>query len=300
MPCMDLMDEGIEKCNIDWIKSGIGITTSGEVKFGYIEDGSDWRDFIAAYPVLVENGAAATITYAKEVDGRQPRSLLGYNDQYVFIVAVDGRRTGKPGMTFAQCQTLMIKFGCTYAINLDGGGSTRLLYKGSVVNSPTENRPVDNVVCAYLRKTNTSVPVSNTTPISNNTTTGDYIYTVKRGDSFWAIAADTMGNGMRYATLAQYNGLSTRANLVVGQTLKIPATYLVAKYKGSTTTTNTNPVQQPTTSAPSTTYVVKRGDSLWAIAQKFYKDGSQYKRIVSYKNMSRAAIYDGQVLKIPL
>ena len=46
-------------------------------------------------------------------------------------------------------------------------------------------------------------------------------------------------------------------------------------------------------------YVVQYGDSLWAIAEKFLGAGIKYPEIMELNNMKEAAIYPGDVLKVP-
>jgi nucleoid-associated protein YgaU len=51
------------------------------------------------------------------------------------------------------------------------------------------------------------------------------------------------------------------------------------------------------------TYTVVKGDSLWAIAKKFYGDGSKYTKIASAnkdKIKNPSLIYPGQKLVIPI
>ena len=62
-------------------------------------------------------------------------------------------------MRFAQMSDMLYKLGATYAVNLDGGGSARVLVKGKVFGNPTENRQVDNVIAFYLKNSDTSEPV---------------------------------------------------------------------------------------------------------------------------------------------
>jgi hypothetical protein len=69
---------------------------------------------------------------------RHPRSAIGWNKDYFFMVEVDGRQMGSIGMTFAELANYMIKLGCQEAINLDGGGSATLWVDGEVVNRPSE------------------------------------------------------------------------------------------------------------------------------------------------------------------
>ena len=51
---------------------------------------------------------------------------------------------------------------------------------------------------------------------------GANTYVVKAGDSFWAIAERELGDGTRYAELAEYNGLTVNAVIHPGQVLKLP------------------------------------------------------------------------------
>ena len=71
--------------------------------------------------------------------------MLGYNDKTIYIVAVE-----LPGLRFAEMQKVMKDLGCDYAINLDGGGSTKILEKGESATSTLYNRAVDNVFAIYL------------------------------------------------------------------------------------------------------------------------------------------------------
>lgn len=142
----NLKDEDKIVSNNQQYRWGIGIV-DGELKFGCL-DKINFKDFISAYPSLVEAGEAIKITFAKEIDYKARRTILGYNDKNIFIVAVD-----MPGMTFSEMQKFMIKLGCTFAINLDGGGSTKVLDKdGKSITSSLYNRAVDNVVAVYLKK----------------------------------------------------------------------------------------------------------------------------------------------------
>ena len=148
----NLIDDGVIKgkgC------SDFGLIANGnavKLKFGNISE-ADF-DFIGGTPSLIKNGKIdIDQNYGDSFNNtRHPRSAVGENKDNIFLVAVDGRKANAPGMTLKELAEFMISIGCTNAINLDGGGSTRLLHNGEPINNPTENRPVDNFICVYLLK----------------------------------------------------------------------------------------------------------------------------------------------------
>lgn len=149
-PIANYRDERIDKAISSGYIYGMGVNDKGEMVTGSCK--TNFKDFISGYPCLVSNGKAEKITYAKELDGRHPRTVIGYNDTDYLVMIVDGRTNSAKGATFAELQSWLIGQGAKFAINLDGGGSTRCIYKGTLANKPTENRAVDNVVCFYRRQ----------------------------------------------------------------------------------------------------------------------------------------------------
>jgi hypothetical protein len=70
---------------------------------------------------------------------RHPRSAIGWNGQYYFLVEVDGRKPDlSVGMTLAELAAYLAKLGCEEAMNLDGGGSATLWFAGAVRNRPCD------------------------------------------------------------------------------------------------------------------------------------------------------------------
>lgn len=145
----NLIDEGIVKGTTC---SNFGLIADGDsVKFGDVAEVKN--DFIGGTPALVKNGKIdIDQSYGDSFNNaRHPRSAIGDNKDNFFLVAVDGRTNG-PGMTLPELAEFMLLIGCVNAINLDGGGSTRLLHNGAAINKPTENRAVDNFICVYLKE----------------------------------------------------------------------------------------------------------------------------------------------------
>ncbi len=112
-------------------------------------------------PVLLLDGKPAADgdagIYAEDFSrGRHPRTALGIReDGFLVLVTVDGRQPGSSvGMTIAEITDLMAEFGCLDAINLDGGGSTTMVIRDRIVNSPSDptgERPVGNALLVFLR-----------------------------------------------------------------------------------------------------------------------------------------------------
>lgn len=123
---------------------GMGIS-AGSLTFGNIQE-HKFTDFISGYPVLIEQGAAIEIKDAYEINYKARRTILAYDNENVYIVIAEF-----PGIDFAEAQKILIELGVQYAINLDGGGSTKVLNYGKSLTSVWHNRPVDNVVAVYLK-----------------------------------------------------------------------------------------------------------------------------------------------------
>jgi len=80
--------------------------------------------------------------------GRHPRSCIGWNKDFFYMMEVDGRQAGSDGMTYYEMAEYLKRLGCEEAINLDGGGSATLWVDGRVVNRPSQGgeRPAANTL----------------------------------------------------------------------------------------------------------------------------------------------------------
>lgn len=91
-------------------------------------------------PGLVEDGEIS-VTEGEEVGKAKqsnPRTAIGYigENHYVMVVA-DGRTTESAGLSLYELAEFMQSLGCTQAYNLDGGGSSTMVFGGEVINNPT-------------------------------------------------------------------------------------------------------------------------------------------------------------------
>jgi exopolysaccharide biosynthesis protein len=93
-------------------------------------------------PALVENGEVS-VSADEEVGkamASNPRTAIGIIDSlhYVFVVS-DGRTSESEGLSLSQLASFMQGLGVQTAYNLDGGGSSTMVFEGTVVNQPTTN-----------------------------------------------------------------------------------------------------------------------------------------------------------------
>ena len=93
-------------------------------------------------PALIEDGEIA-VTGEEEV-GRakasNPRTAIGIVEDlhYLFVVS-DGRTAESAGLSLYQLAEFLQSLGAKTAYNLDGGGSSTMVFEGQVINNPTTN-----------------------------------------------------------------------------------------------------------------------------------------------------------------
>ena len=93
-------------------------------------------------PVLLEDGNIS-VSENDEVGmamASNPRTAIGYlgKNHYVFVVS-DGRTGESAGLSLYELASFMKSLGVVDAYNLDGGGSSTMVFKGEVINTPTTN-----------------------------------------------------------------------------------------------------------------------------------------------------------------
>lgn len=118
--------------------------------------------------------------------------------------------------------------------------------------------------------TNNLLSIGQVLKIKDSSNNGKTTYTVQKGDSLWVIANKY---GITTEELKSYNNLTSNL-LSIGQVLKIP--------QGKTSTENI--------------YKVKKGDSLWTIANRY---NTTVEKIKVLNNLTSNLLSIGQRLKIP-
>ena len=92
------------------------------------------RDAITFGPALIVNGEPASVR--GESSGLNPRTAIGQRkDGAVLMLVIDGRQASSLGATYSDLITIMLEYGAVNAINMDGGSSSLMYYKGEYLNS---------------------------------------------------------------------------------------------------------------------------------------------------------------------
>ncbi|MFN2545045.1 MAG: phosphodiester glycosidase family protein [Actinomycetota bacterium] len=110
-------------------------------------------DALGGFPRLLRDGE---IVPSGKCDtsfcGRNPRTAVGFTaDGTMLMVVVDGRyQRYSRGATLTGLARIMRRFGAVDAMNLDGGGSSTMVVKGTVVNRPSDPGGPRHVSSALL------------------------------------------------------------------------------------------------------------------------------------------------------
>ncbi len=110
-------------------------------------------------PRLITNGTRPSSFVGVEgfgdshVNTRHPRTAVGFNidSTKIYFLVVDGRQPAlSVGMSCAELADYMISIGCYQAVNLDGGGSSTMVVRNEIKNSPSDGseRSVGNALLA--------------------------------------------------------------------------------------------------------------------------------------------------------
>lgn len=88
--------------------------------------------------LLLQDGEAVNVNVANE-EYRYPRTAVGMVQpcEYYLITAGDGNYEG--GMTYAEVRAVLMSHGCCFGKCMDGGGSSSLVFRGQLLNTPAAN-----------------------------------------------------------------------------------------------------------------------------------------------------------------
>jgi exopolysaccharide biosynthesis protein len=95
------------------------------------------RDAVTFGPFLIVNGEPL-IKGGNGGQGIEPRTAIAQTkDGKVIFLVIDGRQIGYLGATLKDVQDILLNYGAYNAANLDGGASTTMVYKDTIINKPS-------------------------------------------------------------------------------------------------------------------------------------------------------------------
>lgn len=126
--------------------SFVGLNKSGQLIGGKFTSKSQLDQLEPVFgatfvPVLLKNSVRQAIPYKWLTSPkRAPRTVIGkYKDDQLLVLVADGyNENGNSGATLEEIQNKLWSMGVTDAYNLDGGGSSSLIFRGKVINDPSD------------------------------------------------------------------------------------------------------------------------------------------------------------------
>lgn len=125
-----------------WSDGSFSIIRESELSARELLENGAWQVFSFG-PGLLENGQIL-VDAQDEVDrakASNPRTALGQvgEGHYVLVVS-DGRTDESEGLSLLELAAFLRELGVQTAYNLDGGGSSTMVFLGNVVNQPVGGR----------------------------------------------------------------------------------------------------------------------------------------------------------------
>lgn len=122
-----------------WSDGSFSVIRESDVTAGELLDAGAVQTFSFG-PALLEDGQIS-VAAADEVDRAMvsnPRTAVGLAEEgHLVLLVSDGRTSVSRGLTLYQLADVLQRLGVETAYNLDGGGSSTMVFNGRVVNVPT-------------------------------------------------------------------------------------------------------------------------------------------------------------------
>ncbi len=134
-------------------KLAIAIVSLSKQKTAPASASCDPLDVVGGGPRLVRSGKLdVPAEKFGHADKRHPRTAVAITKRGTFLfVTLDGRQPKSVGMRLDEFAAELIALGAVDALNLDGGGSTTMVVKNTIRNSPSDGRerPVSDGILIF-------------------------------------------------------------------------------------------------------------------------------------------------------
>ncbi|MGG7057618.1 phosphodiester glycosidase family protein [Clostridium tertium] len=103
------------------------------------------------YPIMID-GAKYSGSLQFDWEIKQPRTIIGQkSNKDIIIITANGRAVNENGLSMNDGVRLLLQYGCVFGYNLDGGGSTSLVYRNEFVNDKIDgNRKQERKLYSFI------------------------------------------------------------------------------------------------------------------------------------------------------
>jgi len=194
------------------------------------------------YPKIVSNGENCALACYTEEGGsntfasaRHPRTAAGFSEdkRFLYLVTVDGRQESSRGMSLPELADFLVNFGVYRAVNMDGGGSTTMVVRNNIVNSPSDaggERSVSNSLMVVSMDNKSGLSKINlNTKYAKVFSAKNYQFSASGIDEFYNPITITTAN-VNYSLSHNFGSISTNGLFTAGE--KADTGYVIAEYEG--------------------------------------------------------------------
>ncbi|MCX6150258.1 MAG: phosphodiester glycosidase family protein [Ignavibacteriales bacterium] len=141
-----------------FINNNIKIGDTIKVYMGISPGISRLKEMLGGFPKIVADGKDYVDQGYQQEGGpshtyeKHPRTAAGFSadSSKLFLITVDGRQAISAGMDLHELAKIMIQLGVYQGLNFDGGGSTTMVVRGKIENSPSDPGGERSVANAML------------------------------------------------------------------------------------------------------------------------------------------------------
>ncbi len=193
------------------------------------------------YPKIVSAGEnCALICYADEggsntfATARHPRTAAGFSQdkRFLYLVTVDGRQVTSKGMSLPEFADFLVGIGIYRGVNLDGGGSSTMVVRNQIVNSPSDaggERGVSNsLMVVSLDSKGELTQINLNTEYAKIFAKRNYQFSVSGSDEYYNSISINSSN-VRYSLSHNFGAITNNGLFTAGD--KADSGFVIAEYE---------------------------------------------------------------------
>lgn len=194
------------------------------------------------YPKIVSDGENCALScYYAEGGGntfatdRHPRTAAGFSQdkRFLYFVTVDGRQEISKGMSLPELADFLVDFGVYRAVNMDGGGSTTMVVRSNIANSPSDvgsERSVSNsLMVVSLDNKDDLSRVNLNTKYAKVFSNNNYQFKTTGSDEYYNSISINNAN-VNYYLSHEFGSITNNGLFTAGN--KADTGYVISEYEG--------------------------------------------------------------------